>query len=338
MRYERAAAKAALAGLSLVIAGVAQAQSAAGQDWPATLAAAQREGRVVFYSAAPNPVVDRLIAGFGKLHPDIAVEAFRTTSGALIAKVDQERASGMEGADVILATEAGWLGEQMKAGRLLKVAGPDAEAWPKKFLQGDSLAIVGSDPFVILYNTSLVPNPPKTYADLLRPEYKNRMGATELASTVLVAFYDWLEKTQGADYLTRFKALNPKLYNGSTPGAQAVASGEVALNLFGIVTVAKPLQAQGAPIGYVIPDPCAGNVYGLAVPNWTKRKEAALVFEDYVMSMAGQTAWHGGGQSASPLPGVPGALSMASLTILDQAAYPPDVAKTYTEHWNKIFK
>ena len=38
-----------------------------------------------------------------------------------------------------------------------------------------------------------------------------------------------LAYAQGADYLAKLKAQNPKLYNGSTPLAQSVASGEIAV-------------------------------------------------------------------------------------------------------------
>ena len=230
-------------------------------DWNAIVAAARKEGKVQFYTGFPTPVANRVVAGFKKLYPDIAIDVVRGPSGEVLAKVDQERAAGIDGADMFVSTEVGWFTDRAKEGKLLKPVGPSLKAWPAQYLQqGGVVPIVGSDPFVIVYNKNLVPNPPKSYADLLRPEYKGKLGTTELASTVLVAWYDWLEKTQGADYLAKLKAQNPKLYNGSTPLAQSVASGEIAVSVFGVPTAITPVIEQGAPMGYVVPNPGMGNL------------------------------------------------------------------------------
>jgi iron(III) transport system substrate-binding protein len=292
----------------------------------------------MYYTGQPTPVANRVAAGFRKLYPDIAVEVVRGPSGEILAKVDQERAAGIDGADLFLSTEVSWFTDRAREGKLLKPAGPAAKSWPAPYLQDGAVAIVGSDPFVIVYNKKLVPNPPKSYAELLRPEYKGRLGTTELASTVLVAWYDWLEKTQGADFLARLKAQGPRLYNGSTPLAQSVASGEIAVSVFGVPTAIIPVIEQGAPIGYVVPSPGMGNLYAVAALSWSKRPNAALVLADYIMSQDGQGLWHGRGESASPLAGVAGAIPLASITPYDPAKYPAAVVAKYREYWSKIFK
>lgn len=308
-------------------------------DWNAIVAAAKKEGKVQFYTGFPTPVANRVVAGFRKLYPDIAIEVVRGPSGEVLAKVDQERAAGIDGADMFVSTEVGWFTDRAKEGKLLKPVGPALKAWPAQYLQqGGVVPIVGSDPFVIVYNKNLVPNPPKGYAELLRPEYKGKLGTTELASTVLVAWYEWLEKTQGADYLAKLKAQNPRLYNGSTPLAQSVASGEIAISAFGVPTAITPVIEQGAPMAYVVPNPGMGNLYGAGALGWSKRPNAALVLLDYLMSADGQAQWHGRGESASPLAGVPGAIPLSTITPYDPSKYPPAVVNKYKEYWNKIFK
>lgn len=323
----------ALAGALPPSSAVAQ-----GSDWPGIVSAGKKEGKVLFYTGQPTPVAIRLAAGFKKAYPDIALEYVRGPSGEVLAKIEQERATGIDGGDVFLTTEITWFSDRAAEGKLLRLTGPALAQWPAQYLRGPSVAIVGSDPFIITYNKKLVSNPPKGYADLLRPEFKGRLGTTELASTVLIAWYDWLEKTQGVDFLNKLKAQNPRLYNGATPLAQSVASGEIAVSAFGVPTATTPLIEQGAPIGYVVPSPGLGNLYGVAAVGWSKRPNAALVLTDYIMSMDGQTAWHGRGESASPLPGVPGAIPAATITPYDPGKYPPPVAAKYREYWTKIFK
>ena len=329
----------ALAGVwAFLAASVAFAQSGAAQ-WTSIQAAAKKEGRVVLYSATPPALGNRLLAGFRKVHPDIAVEFTRGPSGELLTKIGQEQASGTDGADVFISTEVEWFKARAREGKLLKVAGPELSGWPAKYLRDGAVVTAGLEPFTITYNTKLVTsNPPSSYADMLRPEYKGRLGTSELAATTLIAWYDWLEKTQGRDYLQKLRAQNPKLYNGTTPLAQSLAAGEIAVGAFGNITSFKPLIDQGAPIKYVIPNPGLGFEYAMGGMGWSKRPNATLVFMDYVMSKDGQTAWHGTGEGASPRSDVAGSIPIGNITAWDTAAYPSDVVTKYRAYWSGIFK
>jgi iron(III) transport system substrate-binding protein len=324
--------------LSLVMAIPAAAQQPAA-NWAAVVAAAKKEGRVMLYNSVPLPPIQRAAAGFKKLYPDIEVTYQRGPSGQLLSKIDQERNSNADGADILISTEINWYVDRAKEGKLYKVSGPESRAWPAKYLYEGAIPILDLEPFVIVYNKNEVKaNPPKGYADLLRPEFRGRLGTTELASTTVIGWYDWLEKTQGADFLQRFKAQNPKMYVGAVPGGQAAASGEVAVSAFNVTTAVTSLVAAGAPIEIVVPNPGLGIQHAAAVFTWSRRPNAAQVFLDYLMSRDGQTAWNGTGESASPLPNIPGALSADSITPVDVTAYPEPLAKAYRERWNKVMK
>ena len=91
---------------------------------------------------------------------------------------------------------------------------------------------------------------------------------------------------------------------------------------------------KGAPIEYVVPNPGIGNRYAMAAFGWSKRPEAALVLLDFLMSIDGQTAWHGRGESASPRAGIQGDLSSSAVTHWVPEDFPPDIVKRSTERWN----
>lgn len=317
---------------------IAQSGPRANPDWDAVVVAAKKEGKVALYSSSPPPANLRALEGFKKAYPEIAAELVRGPSGQLLSKVEQERATNSDGADVFVSTELGWFLERAKEGRLMKPAGPASEGWPSRYLYAGSAVIIEILPFVISYNKNLVSTPPKTYADLLRPEYRNKLGTTDLASTSLVAWYDWLEKTQGADFLPKLRSQNPKLYTGAVPLGQANASGEIAVSAFGVPSVVKPLMEKGAPIDFVMPNPVLGVLTVGGALGWSKRPNAALVLLDYLTSIEGQTRWHSDSTSASPLPNIPHALATSGITPMDTTAYPADVAQKYREKWNKIFK
>ena len=121
-------------------------------------------------------------------------------------------------------------------------------------------------------------------------------------------------------------------------GAQSLAAGEIAVGAFGNITAFKTLIDQGAPVKYVLPNPGLGFEYAMGGLAWSRRLNAALVLMDYVMSKAGQTAWSGTGEGASPRTDVPGAIPAAAITAWDSSAYPPDVVNKYRAYWSGIFK
>ncbi len=318
-----------------LVAASARAQSS---DWNAVLAGAKREGRLVFYTGAPEQVTSPILTGFRKTYPDVPIEMFRGPSGEVISKLDRERAAGIDGADVALATEVAWFTARGAEGGLIAPRGPARAAWPDVALLPGGGLIVGREPIVIAYNTEIVKSPPRSYAELLGPEYRNKLGSSELASTVLIAWYDFLERTQGPEYLPKLKAQNVKMYNGSVPGAQAVAAGEISVDAFGVPTAIRPLAAQGAPIAYTVPSPGLGNQYAAGALAWSKRPNAALLFLDFVMSRDGQSAWHGQGGSASPLRDIKGGLDFDAITPYDPAAWTPEKIAAYRARWNTIFR
>jgi len=340
LRSSWAAVGRCVLGLALVsgAASAAHAQSADSARWQNVVASAKKEGQVVLYSIMPPQLSDRVIAAFRKAYPEISVEVSRGPTGQLIARMEQERAAGINGADVFISTERPWFIARSKEGRLLTPSGPGLTGWPSEHLLEGNVVIAGLEPYTIMYNKKLVATPPRSYVDLLRPEFKDKLGTVELAATATVEWYDWLEKTQGNDYLRRLRAQNPKLYASVQPMAQAVASGEIAAAAYGNVSSVKALAAQGAAIEYLVPNPGRGYQYVMGALSWSKRPNAALVFVDFILSKEGQTIWHGSGEGASSRPDIAGSLSLKTITPMNADAYPPDVVKKYSEYWSKIFK
>jgi iron(III) transport system substrate-binding protein len=198
--------------------------------------------------------------------------------------------------------------------------------------------VAATEPFLLAYNTKLVPTPITGYQDLLRPEFKGKIGTVEAVSATVVAWYDWLEKTQGPDYLQKLAAQSPRIHGGgAVQNAQSVAAGETLVTSFTIMTIASPLVDQGAPIKMVQPNPSLGTRALGVVPSWATRPNAAQVFLDYVMSVRGQSLLMGKGEAASALPNVPGAMDGRNITPYDPTPYTPEFVKTYLKRWHGLF-
>lgn len=328
----------AAACINAITARDARAQApAAAADWDRIVAAAKKEGKVVLYHVLVPPVMVRVKAEFEKLYPGIVIEETRMPGAVIVSKFDQERAQAADGADGTVSSELLWLEARAKEGSLKAPVGP-AKTYPPAYMLGGVAPVVALEPLIMAVNTSLIKSEVTKYQDLLRPEFKGKIGASEPFSTLVVAWYNWIEKTQGPDFLSRLAAQAPRFYTGAVPTTQAAASGEVAISLYSVASVVQPLVAQGAPLKIIVPEPNLATSYVVTAFSWAKRPNAALVFMDYLMSKQGQTTWHGKGESASPLPGVVGSLNPATINVFDPRPFPPNAAQAYREKWTVQFK
>ena len=319
-------------------AGNAHAADIGDASWKLVQIAAIKEGRVILLGNPVPAVLARLKADFDKSNPGIVLEYTRISAPPqLLSKADQDRLTGADGADVVLtAGERPWFEERAKNGQLRKPSGPASRNFPAAFMIGGMAPILALEPLLIAYNTNLVKTPVTSYADLLRPEFKGRMGTAAISGGLITAWYDWLEKTQGADFLEKFAAQSPKIYAGAVPNTQAVASGEIAATAFSNPSTSRPIMELGAPIQVLKPNPAFGISYGGAIVAWAKRPNAAAVFMDYLMSPRGQATWSGGGDSASVLPGIPGSMDAKTINPVDPVPYTPEVVKAYIQKWEKL--
>lgn len=336
-RMVLASAAATLVGLSAAAAQQGYDQAA----WAKIVEAAKKEGKVVYYAGMAPAPLERLMAGFKKLYPEITVESSIQSSGEQLTRVQQERAAKIEGADLWSTVDQNipFFITLAKENALLKPVGPAMKEWPAKSLIEGAIPNIGIEPRVLAWNTNLVKNGPKTWLDVLNPDFKGKIGTIDSSATAYIAFYDFIETaTKTPDYLEKLRTQNPKLYASAIPLGQAVASGEVAVSVFNVPSILSALIAKGAPVAFSVPVPNLGTYYVAAAFNWGKHPNAALVLLDYLMSRDGQTAWHGNGDSASVLPDIKGAVMAEGMVASDGARYTNEFVTNYRNRFLNIYK
>ena len=308
-------------------------------EWAKVVAAAKKEGFVRFYSSQAPAVLERLAAGFRKAYPEIKVEFLHIAGGPALAKIDQEREGGLDGADVAPNSALGWYLGHAKAGRLLPM-GPAAVGWPKEWTGVLNVPAVALYPWTIVYNTDLVKEPPKSYAELLEPKFRDRkLATTPPVGANSAMLYDFLNR-QIPDFLPKLRAQNPRLYEGGDSNAQAVAAGEVWVSMWGDPSGVVPLKEAGAPINWAMPKPGISGQTFIAGFTWSKRPNAARLFVDYVMSRDGQVAWHGfDTTSASPrFNDIPKSISREGMVMVDNTKYTPETIRKIREEFLTYFR
>ena len=334
-------ASAAVLAAGLALPGIAAAQAAkpvSADAWKGIVAAANKEGRVLLYSAATQAIQTRIKTAFTKAYPGISLEWIRYGSGELMTRLDQERQAGVEGADIGVSTEVAWFDNASKAGYIKAPVGPSTAAWPGAYLLNGMSPVLAMEPIIIMVNTNIVKTPVTGQKDLLRPEFKGKIGIEELASTFVYAWYDMVEKTEEPGYLTKLAANQPRIYPSTPALAQSIASGEIGIANFVNMGAAVATVKQGAPARIVMPTPTFANQYNGGIMSNSKRQNAAQVLMDFLMSKDGQEAWSGDGASASALPGVPNALDARNVRPVDIVPYTAERNKEFKVRFDGLFR
>ena len=256
---------------------------------PELIEAAKKEGRLVFYTANFAETEQEVIKAFNKRFPEIKVEMVRAPGGQLITRVKTEAATGKLTADVIDHSDRGLM---LELNDLFQDYAPpnateyreDARVSPKLW-PGVTLG------WAIAYNSALVKTAPKTWMDLLKPEYdKKQLGqvvAPSGGTTWTRAMFE--RQVLGEDYHAKQAALGVAMFPSGAPASDSMVRGEIIVGplLYNIVfTKAKegaPLEAVFAPEGVpIVP-------YASGVTKTAKNPNAAKLFMNWRLSVEGQT-------------------------------------------------
>jgi iron(III) transport system substrate-binding protein len=302
----------------------------ANEAWSAIEAAAAEEGEVVVYTSIPG--ADTFLPeAFGEAYPDIQVTVVRANSADLVTRMEQERAAGSAGADIAMHTNGFWFQTIDGEGDITPFDEnmPALEAWPEDFLQGNHASAATLSPQGFGFNTDLQ-EPFDTWDGFLDPALQGNIAVCDPVpgQTAQLASYSLLDEEFGPEYVDQLGQQGPDLHASTTTIAQGLAAGEYAATTCMLYGSIKPLQDEGAPVEFVVPtDIALGLAFPMGVTGWAQHPNAAQVFANWLLSEEGQTALvELQGVAASPLEGIPNAISRDAVTPYDAADFQGDTA------------
>ncbi|MBF0816608.1 extracellular solute-binding protein [Microbacterium paludicola] len=256
-------------------------------------ATALEPATITLYTSEPQEKADALVAAFNEIHPEVTVEIFRAGTGDLTARIAAEQESGDIGADVLLAADAGTFENYAADDLLLEYTPADADKLdpalvdPEGFYTGTRII-----PTVIAYNTSLITEPPTSWADLTDAAYADKivMPNPDVSGAAAYNAAVWLdEPALGEEWLTKLAANKPVIADSNGPVSQAVATGTQPVGIV-VDYLVRELAAQGSPIAVAYPEegvPFVSQPAGIFAD--TESPEAAQAFVDFLISAEGQT-------------------------------------------------
>ena len=213
------------------------APALAQETTPAMVAAAEKEGKLVWYTAVDVKVAEAVAKAFKATYPKIDVDVERSGSERVFQRLNQEYQSSIKAADVVNSSDASHFIFWKQQGWLAPHTPPDVRKFEAKYRDADgqyhtwraSLSVAG-------YNTNLVPekDAPKSYADLLDPKWKGKMAKSHpgYSGTSLTGTYA-ITKLLGWDYLEKLSKQGVQQLQSTTATPKSIASGERAVMVDG---------------------------------------------------------------------------------------------------------
>jgi iron(III) transport system substrate-binding protein len=256
---------------------------------------ARREGQVVLYSGMiVNQMLRPLAAAFATKYPFVKLTYWRADSEELLPKLSAEARAGKPVADLFEGSGGGEVA--VEAGLTQPFYSPLLAEYPETYRDPKSeLAPTRLSYFGLAYNTRQVgaDKVPKTYLDLLDPQWKGRM-AWPYATTGRYLFLINLRLAWGEERAMAYfqKLAAQKIINFASGSARTlvdrVIAGEypLALNIYAHHALIS--AAKGAPVSTALMDPVASAAGTIAVVKDAPHPHAAMLLLDYLLSREGQ--------------------------------------------------
>ncbi len=140
---------------------------------------------------------------------------------------------------------------------------PNLKDIPRKFVDPRGLGVFVSGQIIgIAYNTEKIKNPPRNWNDLLKPEFKGRVGLAGMGSTLMSAWMVEIARLNGGseeNMEPAFQFIKRLLPNvsavASNPGSLATLfqQGQIDISVHYNNNVGD-LQSKGVPVALVKPD------------------------------------------------------------------------------------
>jgi iron(III) transport system substrate-binding protein len=250
---------------------------------------AEAEGKLMFYATFNAADSKMLTDGFKQAYPKIDAAFYRGTDAAIMERILTENRAGQNLWDVAITTS--FYGHNLAKRNLFATYDSPERKFFKDGYKDPNGAwtSVYTNYAAFGYNTGSVPkgSVPQSYADLLKPEWKDNIGMDSKAYEWFGTMLKAMGEEKGLAYM-RELAKQTQLRAGRTLIAQLVAAGEFKGALTAYSQTFEVLKPSGAPVDWVYLNPVFANIHPAGISAKAPHPNAARVFIDFVLSKRGQ--------------------------------------------------
>ena len=260
----RAVLKASAALSLTVFASPARAAAPPAESiTPALVAAAKKEGLIVWYTSADLQLATQVGKTFEQKFPGITVRVERAGGERIFTRIAQEYAAGIHTPDAVSTGDAAQFPAWKRQGLLAPYIPEDVVRYiAAEHRDPDGYyATVRSSLCVMAYNTELVKREdvPKSFADLLDQKWKGKIvkAHPSYSGTIMTSTYQMVREL-GWPYLEKLSKQNVMQVQSATDTPKKIVLGERPVmadgnesNVFILKEAGKPIEviyaAEGTP-------------------------------------------------------------------------------------------
>src|SRR6266540_1365744 len=234
---------------------------------PELIAAAQKEGKLAWYTSVDLPVAEKIARAFEAKYPGVACRVERSGAERVFQRIGQEYGSRIHAVDVVQSSDAAHFIVWKRDGLLAPYVPEDvAKHYPAEHKDPDgTFATFRAWLSVIGYNTNLVKaeEAPKSFADLLDAKWAGKIVKAHpgYSGTIMTATFQ-MSRDLGWGYFEKLAKQRIMQVQSSADPPKKLALGERAVMADGNEYNMFQLKEKGDPVEIVYPTEGAPLIIG----------------------------------------------------------------------------
>lgn len=223
---------------------------------PVDVAAAKREGKVVWYTSTPIATANKIVKAF-EAETGVKVELFRSGGSQVIRRFMQEQQAGHLAADVLTTSDPAATATMTRKGIFVAFKPTNFDKVPAEAKDPDGAHVAQRLNLITIFvrhDKIADAAAPKSWSDLLDPKYKGQMVATDPSYTALgLMTVATLAKKFGWGFYEKLRAADTMVVQGNQQVADMLKNGERLIAAGALDSYAADERKAGHPVATVYP-------------------------------------------------------------------------------------
>jgi iron(III) transport system substrate-binding protein len=255
---------------------------------PVDMAAAKKEGKVVWYCSVPIATAQK-IANLFQQKTGIKVELFRSGGSNILRRFQQEGDSGKVFVDVLTHSDPAAASALTKKNLFVPFKAADFDKVPVEVKDAQGMHVAQRLNVMAIYvRDDMLPEAdrPKTWVDLVNPKYKGKIVMPDPNfSSLLVVITGTLGRAHGWDYFDKLRENDIMVVQSNQQVSDMIKRGERPIAMAADAAYVGPVRKQGMKISILYP---SDGAFVIASPSSVVRgspnPNAAKAFAEFMLS------------------------------------------------------